>query len=89
MMKRIIWWGTGFGMGAVSSVWAKRKVRKKVDQMVPEVVRTDVGRTAKRVTSGVRTAVSEGRRAMRQYNEDAESQVNPDRPRRRLRAVSD
>lgn len=37
-MKRVTWFltGTGFGMGA--SVWARRKIRSKVDEITPLAV---------------------------------------------------
>ena len=75
MFKRAIWIGAGFGAGLSSSFWIKRVVNRRVDRYVPPDVRTAVGRGARKATSTVRTAVHEGRAAMRQFQAEAEAEV--------------
>ena len=75
MFKRAIWIGAGFGAGLSSSFWIKRVVNRRVDRYVPPDVRTAVGRGARKANSTVRTAVHEGRAAMRQFQAEAEAEV--------------
>ena len=88
MFKRVIWMGAGFGAGLGSSYWVKRAVNRKVQQYVPDNVRTVVGTKAKAAGSNLKTAVQEGRAVMRQYQAEAEAEVAPAK-RANLRAVPD
>lgn len=89
MIKRVVWMGTGFGLGVTSSVWAKRAVRKRVRRYVPEQMRHEVSARVRQMGSEVRSAVSEGRQVMRDYRTDVESEVAAQQRRRSLRAVGD
>ncbi len=88
MFKRVIWWGAGFGAGLGSSFWVKRAVNRRVQRYVPDTVRKAVGSTARSAGTRLRGAASEGRAAMRQYETDAQAQVDGNR-RPGLRAVPD
>ena len=62
MFKRVIWMGTGYGLGAGTSWWVKRKVQKKmndtvnetVDRYVPPGVRDTVESRAKNVGAALK-----------------------------------
>lgn len=92
MFKRVIWMGAGFGAGLGSSFWVKRAVNRRVQRVLPPHVRHAVGRRARSAGSTVRSAVSEGRSVMRQYERDAEAEITAPQPVEgtvHLRAVPD
>jgi hypothetical protein len=78
MPKRTFWLATGVAIGAGSSLWAERKVRRSVQQaaarLQPDAVVLEVGRSARQVagTAGnrVRDAVSIGRDEMQRREEE-------------------
>jgi hypothetical protein len=78
MPKRTFWLVTGAAIGAGSSLWAERKVRRAVQQaaarMQPDAIVVEVGRSARQVagTAGdrVRGAVSSGRDEMQRREEE-------------------
>lgn len=88
MLKRMIWWSSGFCAGLGSSFWVKRAVNRRIRRYVPQNVRAAVARTARTAGNNVRGAVAEGRAAMRQYETDAEARVNGESATQ-LRAVPD
>ncbi len=78
MPKRIFWLTAGAAIGAGSSLWAERKVRRSVQQaaarLQPDALVVEVGRSARQVagTAGdrVRRAVSSGRDEMQRREEE-------------------
>ena len=72
MPKRIFWLTAGAAIGAGSSLWAERRVRRSLQQaaarLQPDALVVEVGRSARQVagTAGdrVRQAVSSGRDEM-------------------------
>jgi hypothetical protein len=76
--KRTFWLMTGAALGAGSSLWAERKVRRSVQQaaarLQPDAIVVEVGRSARQVagTAGVRMreAVSTGRDEMQRREEE-------------------
>jgi hypothetical protein len=78
MPKRTFWLATGVVIGAGSSLWAERKVRRSVQQaaarLQPDAVVMEVGRSARQVAgtagSRVRDAVSTGRDEMLRREEE-------------------
>jgi hypothetical protein len=78
MPKRTFWLTTGVAIGAGSTLWAERKVRRSVQQaaarLQPDAVVVEVGRSARQVagTAGdrVRDAVSSGRDEMQRREEE-------------------
>ena len=83
-MRRAFW----FGLGVGSTVWARRAVNRKVRSYQPGPVATQVRRRAVAVGAEIRAAVSEGRAAMRDYQADAEAEVEAGVRRRSIRSVS-
>ncbi len=78
MPKRTFWLATGVVIGAGSSLWAERKVRRSVQQatarLQPDAIVVEVGRSARHVagTAGgrVRDAVTSGRDEMQRREEE-------------------
>jgi hypothetical protein len=78
MPKRTFWLVTGVALGAGSSLWAERKVRRTVQQaaakLQPDALAVEVGRSARQAagTAGerFRDAVSTGRDEMQRREEE-------------------
>ena len=78
MPKRTFWLITGAALGAGSSLWAERKVRRTVQQaaakLQPDALAVEVGRSARQAagtaTDRVRDAVSSGRDEMQRREEE-------------------
>jgi len=66
MIKRAIWLGVGASMGAWGSRWANRRMRNIVDKYAPAEVRNRVQDRARTAGGRVRSAVDDGREAMRE-----------------------
>jgi hypothetical protein len=65
MFKRLFWLCVGIGLGAGMSYWLARFLRQTAERYSPERVSNDVVDGLRRLGSDVRTAVGEGREAMR------------------------
>jgi hypothetical protein len=78
MPRRTFWLVTGAAIGAGSSLWAERKVRKTVQQaaakLQPDALVVEVGRSARQVAGSagdrVRDAMSSGRDEMQRREEE-------------------
>ncbi len=78
MPKRTFWLATGVAIGAGSSLWAERKVRRSVQQaaarLQPDAVVVEVGRSARQAAgtagSRVRDAMTSGRDEMLRREEE-------------------
>ncbi len=78
MPKRTFWLVTGAAVGAGSSLWAERKVRRSVQQaaarLQPDALVAEVGRSARQAAGSaggrVREAVSTGRDEMQRREEE-------------------
>ncbi len=78
MPKRTFWLVAGVALGAGSSLWAERKVRRTVEQaaarLQPDALVVEVGRSARQVAGSaggrVREAVSTGRDEMLRREEE-------------------
>jgi hypothetical protein len=70
VFKRVRWIMMGMGFGASASVWAQRRLKRWARSYTPpEVASRAAQRTtqaAERTAGELRTALSEGRQAMRQ-----------------------
>jgi cytoskeletal protein RodZ len=72
MPKRTIWLTAGVALGAGSTLWAERRVRRTIEQaaakLAPDALVAEVGRTARHVAESTgdrfRDAYSEGRNEM-------------------------
>ena len=78
MPKRTFWLITGAAIGASSSLWAERRVRRTVQQatarLQPDALVVEVGRSARQVAgtagSRMREAVASGRDEMQRREEE-------------------
>lgn len=74
VVKRAMWLGAGVALGAGSSLWVERRVRRAVQeaarQLAPNELVAGVGRTARAMGDRIFDAVAEGREAMRAAEED-------------------
>ena len=78
MPKRTFWLVTGAAIGAGSSLWAERKVRRTVrvatSRLQPDALVVEVGRTARQAAGSaggrVREAMSSGREEMQRREEE-------------------
>ncbi|MGA3148791.1 MAG: hypothetical protein ABSF33_15155 [Acidimicrobiales bacterium] len=78
MPKRTFWLATGVAVGAGSTLWAERKVRRTWQEaaarLQPDAIVVEVGRSARQVAVGagdrVRDAVSSGREEMQRREEE-------------------
>ncbi len=78
MPKRTFWLVTGAAIGAGSSLWAERRVRRTVQQaaarLQPDALVIEVGRSARQVAgsagSRMREAVTSGRDEMQRREEE-------------------
>jgi hypothetical protein len=78
MPKRTFWLVTGAAIGAGSSLWAERKVRRTVQQaatkLQPDALMVEVGKSARQAAGSaadrVRDAVSTGRDEMQRREEE-------------------
>ena len=75
--KRPFWLAMGAGIGAGSSLWIERRIRRTVQdaarRLQPDALAVEIGKSAKQIAGStserVRSAVSVGRDEMRQYEE--------------------
>jgi hypothetical protein len=69
MFKRVRWVAIGFGAGIGASVYAYKTMRKTVDKHTTPELR-DAGRKANAFRRDVQAAVSEGRVAMQEREDE-------------------
>jgi hypothetical protein len=80
VLKRLRWIVMGMGVGASASVWAQRKVKLLLRSYTPPEVASRAARrgsdAAGRTAGEVRTALAEGRQAMRQREAELRHQID-------------
>jgi hypothetical protein len=80
VFKRARWIVMGMGFGASASVWAQRRLKRWLRSYTPpEVAARAAQRTtqaAGRTAGEVRTALAEGRQAMRQREAELRAEVD-------------
>jgi hypothetical protein len=80
VLKRLRWIVMGMGVGASASVWAQRKVKLLLRSYTPPEVATRAAKrgsdAAGRTAGEVRTALAEGRQAMRQREAELRHQID-------------
>jgi hypothetical protein len=63
VVKRLVWFGMGAAAGSVGTVWTQRKVREQMEKATPSHLATVATDATRRVGAAVRDAVTEGRQA--------------------------
>jgi hypothetical protein len=66
MFKRLFWFGVGASFGFAGSFWVTRMVRRTVERFAPQRVSSDVTQAVRSFGQDVRSAVVDGRDAMRE-----------------------
>jgi len=66
VFKRTIWFTIGTGVGLGSSVYARRRLRRKIERYHPEQAARRATASAKALGADVLAAAREGRAAMRE-----------------------
>jgi len=87
MFKRIFWLAIGLGLGFGLSFWFMRFLRETVERYKPERVSQDLAGAISKLGDDLRAAVSEGRIAMREREEELRSEVDSARSLRRPGAI--
>jgi hypothetical protein len=70
MFKRIFWLFIGIGFGFGVSFWMTRAVRRTMERYSPETVADNLADAIRSFGTDLRAAVSEGREAMREREEE-------------------
>jgi hypothetical protein len=72
-MKRVTWFVGGVAAGVAGAGYAKKKVRQTAAQLAPTTVARSAAQRVSAKGRGVAVAVREGRRVMRQHEEEVEA----------------
>ena len=75
MFKRLLWLMIGAGFGFGVSFWVVRTVRQVVERYTPERVSTDLAGALQAFGQDLRSAVAEGRAAMREREAELRGQL--------------
>jgi hypothetical protein len=79
LIRRLLWFVTGASVGFGGAMWIRNRVRRAMARLMPEHVQADVARGARRAGSTVRAALSEGRSAMHDREDQLRRELNPGR----------
>jgi hypothetical protein len=75
VFRRLFWLCLGVGFGFGSSFWVRRFVRETAARYAPERVSADLTDAIKNLGIDVRTAVADGREAMREREAELRADV--------------
>ncbi|HEY2812130.1 MAG TPA: hypothetical protein VGJ03_01570 [Acidimicrobiales bacterium] len=75
MFRRLFWLVVGIGFGFGVSFWVMRFMRETVARYTPERVSADLADAIRSFGTDVRAAVSEGREAMREREEEIRAEL--------------
>jgi hypothetical protein len=78
MIRRLMWFTSGATAGFGGAMWIRRRMRRTVQRYAPEQLRADATASVRRLGSGVRDAVVEGRAAMREREAELRAELRPD-----------
>lgn len=79
MFRRLFWLSLGIGFGFGSSFWLMRFVRETAARYAPERVSAELTGAIKGLGTDLRTAVADGRQAMREREAELRSDVDRSR----------
>jgi predicted nucleic acid-binding protein len=86
LIRRLVWFASGATAGFGGAMWIRRRLLRGFRRYVPERVSAEMTASARRLGTGVRDAIEEGRRAARQREAELRRELRPGagpRPRRR------
>lgn len=75
MFKRLFWLTMGLAVGFGTSLWLSRMVRETMARYAPERIGDDMAGALRALRTDVRTALAEGRQAMRQAEADLRDDI--------------
>jgi hypothetical protein len=75
MFKRLFWLCVGIGLGAGMAYWLQKFLRQTAERYSPERVSNDLADGARRLGTGVRKAIDEGREAMRKREAELRAEL--------------
>ncbi|HWC12478.1 MAG TPA: hypothetical protein VG455_14805 [Acidimicrobiales bacterium] len=75
MFKRVFWLTVGMAIGFATSLWMYRALRQTLARYRPEQVADTVARSLHGLREDVRSALAEGREAMRRAEADLRSEL--------------
>lgn len=81
LFRKLLWFGTGASVGFGGAMWIRNRILRTVERLMPQRIRRTVWGQAQGVGSTVASAVSEGRTAMRQREQELRTNYGPG-PRR-------
>lgn len=79
MLRRLFWLLLGAGFGVGSSFWVMRFVKETAARYAPERVSADLAEALKGLGADLRTAVADGRVAMREREAELRADLGPGR----------
>ncbi len=79
-MRRLFWLGIGTVAGAAGTVWTERKVKERLDALAPEHAVKVAAEKAKDAGRTVVEAVTEGRAAMAEREQELRARRDDRRP---------
>jgi gas vesicle protein len=77
VFRRLFWLVVGIGFGFGVSFWVMRFMRETVARYTPERVSADLADAVRSLGTDLRAAVSEGREAMREREEEIRAELAP------------
>jgi hypothetical protein len=81
VFRRLFWLAIGVGFGFGVSFWLMRFVRETAARYTPERVSADLSDALRNLGGDLRAAVSEGREAMREREQELKAEVERTRTR--------
>ena len=77
VIRRLVWFTSGATAGLGGAMWVRYRLRGTVRRYAPEQLRADTTASVRRLGSGVRDAVAEGRSAMREREAELRAELHP------------
>ncbi|MHB8670697.1 MAG: hypothetical protein ACYDAD_09095 [Acidimicrobiales bacterium] len=75
MLRRLFWLSLGAALGLGSAFWVMRFVRSTIDRYTPERLSADLDQAVRRMRRDLRSALAEGRDAMREREEELRAEL--------------
>ncbi|MGH9191636.1 MAG: hypothetical protein ACRDZ0_04075 [Acidimicrobiales bacterium] len=77
LIRRLVWFTSGATAGFGGAVWIRRRIRRTASRYAPEHLQAEATASVRRLGSGVRDAVAEGRSAMREREAELRADLGP------------
>ena len=77
LVRRLVWFTSGATAGFGGALWIRRRILRAVRRYAPEQIQAEATASVRRLGSGVRDAVAEGRRTMREREAQLRAELRP------------